>query len=196
LRARRYGEDIILEEYLEGANHRLIFINGFLAAAIRRQPARVTGDGKSCIRRLIQLQNAENHRADTGCIIPMDHETRRTLSSDGLTFNSVPREGQIIKVRRAANYHAGGIAEDITDSVDADLVRAGQKAASLFGLAVLGVDFIASEKTNRYWIIETDPDAVMSAPENARVLGCFLDYLFPEKKKPGRKKENRRQKHA
>lgn len=182
LRARRFGEDLVLEEYVEGEDRRLIFVNGAFVAAIRRVPAMVTGNGQNDIRRLIQQQNARNHKIDTSNIIPLDNETRRTLTSFGLTYNSVPRKGQMVQVRRTSNYHTGGTVEDITDSVDADLIRAGQKIAKLFGIPVIGIDFIVNAKQDRHWIIETSPDLAISPPEGHRVLGHFFDYLFPEKK--------------
>ncbi|MDO9542991.1 MAG: hypothetical protein Q7J98_11815 [Kiritimatiellia bacterium] len=193
LRARRFGEDLVLEEYVEGENHRLIFVNGSFVAAIRRVPASITGDGKKNIRRLIQQQTASNHRNDTNSLIPQDSETRRTLTSFDLTYNSVPRKGQVVQVRRTSNYHTGGTVEDITESVDADLVREGQKIAKLFSIPVMGIDFIVNAKQSRHWIIETSPDLAISPPEGHRVIGRFLDYLFPEtrlkrKKIAGKKK--------
>lgn len=182
LRARRFGEDLVLEEYVEGEDNRLIFVNGSFVAAIRRVPACVTGSGKINIRRLIQQQNIRNRRADTSNIIPLDNETRRTLTSLGLTYNSVPRKGQAVQVRRTSNYHTGGTVEDITDSVAADLVREGQKIARLFGVPVIGIDFLVNTKQGKHWVIETSPDLAISPPEGHRVVGHFFDYLFPETK--------------
>lgn len=179
LRARRFGEDLILEEYVEGEDHRLIFVAGAFVAAIRRMPAFVTGNGKNNLRKLIQQQNTRNRRHDAGNIIPLDNETRRTLKSFGLAFNNVPRKGQAVQVRRTSNYHTGGTVEDITDSVDADLVRHGQKIAKLFGIPVIGIDFLVNTRLGRHWIIETSPDLAISPPEGHRVVGHFFDYLFP-----------------
>jgi len=190
LRARRFGENLVLEEYVEGEDNRLIFVNGSFVAAIRRVPASVAGDGKNNIRHLIQQQNAKNHRADAGNIIPLDNETRRTLIASGLTYNSVPRQGQAVQVRRTSNYHTGGIVEDITEAVNPDLVRQGLKVARLFALPVMGIDFLVNTKLNKHWIIETSPDLAISPPEGHRVIGPFFDYLFPETR-PGVKNVRR-----
>ena len=180
LRARRFGEDLVLEECVEGEDNRLIFVNGSFVAAIRRVPASVTGDGKKNIRCLIQQQNARNHRDDANSLIPLDNETRRTLISFGLAYSSVPRKGQVVQVRRTSNYHTGGAVEDITESVDADLMREGQKIARLFAIPVMGIDFMVNAKQGRHWVIETSPDLAISPPEGHRVVGHFFDYLFPE----------------
>ena len=182
LRARRFGEDLVLEECVEGEDNRLIFVNGSFVAAIRRVPAGVTGDGKKNIRRLIQQQNARNHKADAGNIIPLDNETRRTLMSFGLNYNSVPRKEQVVQVRRTSNYHTGGTVEDITESVNQDLVRQGLKVVKLFAIPVMGIDFLVNTKLNKHWIIETSPDLAISPPEGHRVVGPFFDCLFPETK--------------
>lgn len=182
LRARSFGENIVLEEYVEGDDHRLIFVNGVFVAAIRRVPAAVTGNGKVNIRRLIQQQNARNRRLDASNIIPLDSETRRTLAALDLTFNSVPRKGQVVQVRRTSNYHTGGTVTDITDSVDADLLREGQKIAKLFGIPLMGIDFLVNPKLGRHWVIELSPDLAISPPEGHRVVGPFFDHLFPETK--------------
>lgn len=180
LRARRFGEDLVLEECVEGEDNRLIFMNGAFVAAIRRVPASVTGNGKHNIRCLIRQQNVRNHKADAGNIIPLDNETRRTLASLNLTYNSVPRKGQMVQVRRTSNFHTGGTVEDITETVDNDLVREGQKVARLFEVPLMGIDFLVNTRQKRYWIIETSPDLAISPPEGCRVVGPFLDYLFPE----------------
>jgi len=189
LRARRFGEELIVEEYVEGVDNRLVFVDGNYVAAIRRTPAVVLGDGKKNIRRLIEQQNSRNRKNDRSNIIPLDHETRRTLSVQGLSFNSVPKEGRSVQVRRTSNFHTGGTVEDITESVDAELVRQGRKIAQLFDMPVIGVDFLVNAQAGRHWVIESSPDLAISPPEGRRVVIAFFDYLFPEK----RAQKNRRQ---
>jgi len=180
LRARRYGEDLVLEEFIEGEDNRLIFVDGAFVAAIKRVPAFVTGNGKTNVRMLIQQQNARKRKLDASNIIPLDNETRRALASAGMSYSSVPRKDQPVQVRRTSNFHTGGTVEDITDSVDAELVRQGQKIAKLFGVPVIGIDFLVNAKHGKHWIIEASPDLAISPPEGHRVVGPFFDYLFPE----------------
>ena len=180
LRARKFGEDIVLEEYVEGEDNRLIFVNGLFVVAIRRVPASVTGNGKIDIRKLIQMQNARNRKNDAGNIIPLDNETRRALASFGLNYNTVPQNGRTVQVRRTSNFHTGGTVDDITETVDADLVRQGRKIARLFALPVIGIDFLVNSSSGRHWIIEVSADLAISPPEGHRVIGPFIDSLFPE----------------
>jgi D-alanine-D-alanine ligase-like ATP-grasp enzyme len=182
LRARKFGEDIILEECVEGEDNRLIFVGGEFVAAIRRVPASVTGNGKLSIRKLIKIQNAKNKRNDAGNIIPLDNETRRALASFGLNYNFVPQDGQAVQVRRTSNFHTGGTVDDITETVDPELVRQGRKIAKLFAIPVIGIDFLVNSSQNRHWIIEVSADLAISPPEGHRVIDPFFDCLFPKVK--------------
>jgi D-alanine-D-alanine ligase-like ATP-grasp enzyme len=188
LRARRYGEDLVLEECIDGEDNRLIFVDGVFVAAIRRTPAAVIGNGKTNVKMLIQQQNSRNRKLDASNVIPLDNETRRTLASAGLSYSSVPRADQTVQARRTSNFHTGGTVADITDAVDGDLVRQGGKIAGLFGVPVIGIDFLVNARQGRHWVIEASPDLAISPPEGHRVVGPFFDYLFPETKSKKTKK--------
>lgn len=178
-RARAFGEDLVLEQCVGGADRRLICVNGRFVAAIERTPATVTGDGRITIRRLIVRQNAAARRIDPGNRIPLDAETRRNLRDSGWDYDDVPLKGQRVQVRRTSNFHTGGAVEDITLSVDRGLVKVAEKVAREVGVPVLGVDFLV-DKAGRYRIIELSPDLAISPPEGERVAKRFLDSLFPE----------------
>lgn len=180
LRARAFGEDLVIEEYVEGEDNRLVFVDGIFTAAIKRLPAAVTGDGKHTLRRLIQRQNARNRRNDPSNLIPLDNETRRTLGAFGLAYNSIPSKEKVVQVRRTSNYHTGGTVQDITESVDAELLRQGRKIAELFNIPLIGIDFLVNWPAKRHWVIETSPDLAISPPEGHRVVTRFFDGLFPE----------------
>lgn len=181
-RARNFSEDVVIEQYVEGVDHRLIFVDGRFVAAIRREPAFVVGNGASSIRSLILQKNALACHADASNRIPLDAETRRNLAAFNLDYGSVPRKGKIVPVRRTSNYHTGGSVTEITEVVNADLVREAQKIARLFDIPVLGVDFLFNSQTGRHWVIELSPDLAISPPEGGKVARHFLDYLFPKTK--------------
>jgi D-alanine-D-alanine ligase-like ATP-grasp enzyme len=183
-RARKFSEDVVIEQYVEGVDHRLIFVDGRFVAAIRREPACVVGNGASSIRSLILQKNARACHADASNRIPLDAETRRNLAALSLDYGSVPRKGKIVQVRLTSNYHTGGSVIEITETVSTDLVREAQKIVHLFDIPVVGVDFLVNSKTGRHWVIELSPDLAISPPEGGKVARHFLDYLFP-KAKPG-----------
>lgn len=181
-RALKFGGDVIVEQYVEGQDQRLIFVDGLFVAAIQREPAFVVGNGTSSIRALILRKNARAGNHENGNRIPLDAETRRNLAALGLGYGSVPRKGVSVRVRLTSNYHTGGSVSEITDSVSADLVREGQKIVRLFDVPVLGVDFMVNPQTSRHWVIELSPDLAISPPEGKKVAQHFLNYLFPETK--------------
>ncbi|MFH1970151.1 MAG: hypothetical protein ABIJ53_07525 [Verrucomicrobiota bacterium] len=181
-RARKFSEDVVVEQYVEGVDHRLIFVDGRFVAAIRREPAFVIGNGASSIRSLILQKNARACHADASNRIPLDAETRRNLAAFSLDYDSVPRKGKTVQVRLTSNYHTGGSVTEITETVSVDLVREAQKIVRLFDVPVLGVDFLFNSQTGRHWVIELSPDLAISPPEGGKVVRHFLDYLFPETK--------------
>ncbi len=181
-RAQKFSEDVVVEQYVEGVDHRLIFVDGHFVAAIRREPACVVGNGSSSIRSLILQKNALACHADASNRIPLDAETRRNLAAFGLDYGSVPRKGKIVQVRRTSNYHTGGSVSEITQTVSADLVREAQKIVRLFDISIIGIDFLLNPQTGRYWVIELSPDLAISPPEGDKVARHFIDYLFPETK--------------
>ena len=177
--AQRYGEDVVLEQCVRGEDQRLILVRQQLAAAIRRTPAVVTGDGHSTLRLLIRRQNRRAMQLDPSHRIPLDAETRRQLARLGHRLDEVPRVGQRVQVRLTTNYHTGGEVAVITQEVAPRLVRAAQRVASLFGLPVVGVDFLVDCRRAKFWIIEVSPDLAISPPEGDDVAEYFLDELFP-----------------
>jgi D-alanine-D-alanine ligase-like ATP-grasp enzyme len=181
-RARKFSKDVVVEQYVEGVDHRLIFVDGRFVAAIRREPAFVIGNGTSSIRSLILQKNSRACHDDASNKIPLDAETRRNLAAFGLDYGSVPRKGKIVQVRLTSNYHTGGSVTEVTETVSADLVREAQKIARLFDVPVLGIDLLFNPKTLRHWVIELSPDLAISPPEGEKVARHFLDYLFPETK--------------
>ena len=180
--ARKYEEDIVLEEFVSGEDYRLIFVDFRYVAAIRRRAARVTGNGHDSIKTLIQAQNRVERKSDPSHVIPLDSETGRNLAALGLKWGTVLGAGQTAQVRLTSNYHTGGSVDIVTRSVKPALVRLATQAAKKLGVPVIGIDFLVNEKTGRFWLIELSPDLAISPPEGDIVVRHFIDYLFPETK--------------
>lgn len=178
--ARRFEEEVVLEERVQGVDERLIFVDFKFVASIRRTPARVTGNGRDTVRALIAQRNREERRIDPSHRIPLDAETGRNLKALGLTWDTVPRAGATVQVRLTSNYHTGGSIDITTATIDRRLVRTAARAARLLNLPVVGVDFLVNPVTGRFWVIELSPDLAISPPEGEDVARRFLDYLFPE----------------
>ena len=176
--ARRYEPDVLLEETVPGDDLRVILVGGELAAAIRREPARVTGDGIHTLRQLILRRNAQRRKEDPSNLIPWDAETRRNLIELGREPSEVPANGQSVRVRLTNNYHTGGTVDVVTD-VPARALRIAQRIVRELNLPLAGVDFLVDRATRRMTVIEVSPDMAISPPEGERVAHRFLDFLFP-----------------
>jgi D-alanine-D-alanine ligase-like ATP-grasp enzyme len=178
--ARDYEEEIVLEEFVSGEDYRLIFVDYRYVAAIRRRAARVTGNGRDSIRKLILAQNRIERKQDPSHVIPLDSETSRNLTALGLKWGTVPKAGRAVQVRLTSNYHTGGSVDIVTRDVKPVLVKLAARAAKKLGVPVIGIDFLVNEKTGRFWLIELSPDLAISPPEGDIVVRHFIDYLFPE----------------
>lgn len=177
--ARRFEDNIVLEQCVSGEDQRLILVGGKYVAAIRRTPATITGDGFSTIVQLIRRQNRRACAGDPSHRIPLDAETMRQLARLGHRLDEVPRAGERAQVRLTSNYHTGGDAAVITDEVTPQLRRVASRVARLFGLPIVGIDFLVDARRKKFWIIEVSPDLAISPPEGDTVVEFFLDELFP-----------------
>ena len=177
--ARRFEEEVVIEERVRGIDERLIFVNFRFVASIRRRPACVVGNGRDTIRTLVLRRNREERRVDPSHRIPLDAETGRNLKALGLAWDTVPRAGAVVQVRLTSNYHTGGSIDITTHTIDRRLVRTAARAVRLLNLPVVGIDFLVNPDTGRFWIIELSPDLAISPPEGEEVARHFLDYLFP-----------------
>jgi len=177
--ARRYEPDVILEATAPGDDLRVILVGGELAAAIRRSPASVTGDGLRTLRQLITRHNARRRRTDPSNLIPWNAETRRNLAELGHTPADIPAAGDCIRVRLTNNYHTGGTVEVVTDDVPPRALKIAQRIARELGLPLVGIDFLIDRATRRLVVIEVSPDMAISPPEGETVAKRFLDFLFP-----------------
>ena len=177
--ARRYESDVVLEETVPGDDLRVILVGGELAAAIRRHPAAVVGDGVRTIRQLIARRNAARRREDASNLIPWNAETRRNLAELGRSPDEVPAAGERVRVRLTNNYHTGGTVDVVTGSVPKRALALARRVARALGLPLVGVDFLIDRATRRLTIIEVSPDLAISPPEGETVAERFLDHLFP-----------------
>ena len=181
--AKRYSDELLLEECVHGDDWRLIYVNFEFVTAILRTPATVCGNGTDTVRSLIRQKNARARKIDPSNRIPIDKETERAIAAIGLGYDSVPQDGQKIQVRRTSNYHTGGDVTIIGDSIGSQVIAMGQAIARLLKIPVLGVDILWNENGHHH-IIELSPDLAISPPEGDIVVEKFLDFLFPETKRP------------
>ena len=152
--AQAYGDEVIVEEYIEGQHYRLLVIGGELIAAAERIPAHVIGDGQSSIEALVEKANCDPLRGEDHekalTKIKIDPVVLLTLAQKNLTVFSVPENGEVVYLRDSANLSTGGIAVDVTDWVHSDNAKLAIYAARVVGLDIAGVDLVSEDITQSY----------------------------------------------
>src|SRR5690606_11582050 len=82
--ARRYCDDVVVEERVPGQGVRIVVIDYQVVAAATRRPAQVVGDGRSTVLQLIEKHSRRRQAATAGeSAIPLDAETERCVTAAG-----------------------------------------------------------------------------------------------------------------
>ena len=143
--AARYGV-VMVEKYLPGHDYRLLVVGHRLAAAARREPPLVVGDGVHTVRQLVDLVNADPRRGEGHATsltrIRFDDIAVARLQAQGLEPTSVPEKGRRVVLRDNANLSTGGTATDVTDDVHPEVAARAVLAAEQIGLDICGVDVV------------------------------------------------------
>jgi cyanophycin synthetase len=194
LYAKKFNELLLVEKFLSGADYRILVIDGKFAAAARRDPAFIVGDGTSTIRQLIDEVNLDPKRGfgheKTLTRIKIDYMTERLLSQKHLTLHSIIPKDEKVYLKTTANLSAGGIAIDVTDEVHPMTKTMSERISQIIGLNVIGIDLITTDhriplSANNGGIIEVNaaPGFRMhvnpSEGKPRNVAGAVVDMLFP-----------------
>ncbi|TNE52374.1 MAG: hypothetical protein EP343_01020 [Deltaproteobacteria bacterium] len=144
----RWNRPAIFEEMLEGREYRVLCIDFQFVAAAWRKPAFVTGDGQHTIEELIAEKNRHPWRGEghQGYLtrIEVDDLVQEYLTDRGLTLQSVPADGEEVKLRKTGGLSTGGEAWDVTDLVcDENRELFGQIARAC-DLNTIGIDMMCS----------------------------------------------------
>ncbi len=175
------GGRVLLEEYVEGMDLRIVVINSEVVAAALRHPARVTGTGRHKIRSLIEKQSRRRSVATKGeSRIPLDGETLRCVRDAGHELDDVLSRGEELLVRKTANLHTGGTLEDVTDRLAPVLGEVAVHAARTLDIPVVGLDLLVpSVEGGEYVIVEANERPGLANHEPQPTAGRFIDLLFP-----------------
>ena len=189
----QHGADVTLESFIPGEDHRLLVVNGKFIAAAKRLPARVIGDGRSSVRRLVQAENRDPRREKGYNAlmneIVIDGESTRLLRLAGMTIDSVPAEGQVVELKRTANLSSGGSAVDVTEEIHPDNIAMAERAARVVGLRITGVDFLTPDISRSHFdvggaICEMNASVglrphIVSNPDRD-IISPIIEQLFPK----------------
>lgn len=185
----RHGKkDVLIEEFINGKDYRLVVVGDKVSAVMERIPAHVVGDGVKNITQLIKKFNknpliGERYEKPL-CKIKINGEVKRNLKKQNKKFTYVPQEGETIFLRQNANISTGGIGQDVTESISQEIKDIAVKSAKAIGMVITGVDIICEESTKKPYVLElNDTPGIdihhypyMGNPQN--VANDIVEYLF------------------
>ena len=143
-----FGHELLIEEMVAGGVYRLLYLDGELLDAVRRDPPTVTGDGASRIEQLIETENERRLAggiAAAQSLIKIDGELVRTLRREGRTLRSVPAAGEVVLLKNVVNDNRREDNVSAAGLLCPEVVRAGAEAAAAVGTRLAGVDIITPD---------------------------------------------------
>lgn len=143
----------VVEQYLLGANYRVLATQDGLVSVIRRYPPYIDGDGQQSISDLIDAENATRKKMG---LFPVIYPIKKSLPvlkylrKQGRDFDTVPANGERVYLFNRVALAPGGIVETIDQStIPAANVEMFKKVVKLFDANVLGIDVIMEHGIDR-----------------------------------------------
>ena len=148
LHAASFNPELLAEPMLSGSCYRLLYLDGQLLDAVRRDPPAVCGDGTSSISALVAAENEKRlSQRPISALSPLmiDQDALRHLGAKGLKPSSVVPAGERIVVKRAVNENADRENHMVTPEVHPEIVAAGAALVTDLGVRFAGLDLIADD---------------------------------------------------
>lgn len=144
--AYKIDREVIIEEFHEGFDFRVLIVNDRVVAVTKKLPARIRGNGGNTIRELISMENDKRVKGEkTLKPIVTDRLTNRILKLQGYTKDSIPIKNKLVYVRLNANRSTGGEAIDWTDKINYHNKVLCRLMARVLGLKIVGIDVISTD---------------------------------------------------
>jgi cyanophycin synthetase len=187
-RAGVRDRELIVERMVGGETYRLLFLGGEFIHAVRRSGIRITGDGTSSIRSLL---NSTRFAA-----IADDRVTRLTLRAQGLDLSDVPPAGAVLVARalppsETSTRELRTVYDDaITDLIGPPLAAELGAIVRAVGSEWAGIDIITpdpsrtlAESGGVFLEVNTTPGlhhhcGLESGAEPCRVAQLVLEYAL------------------
>lgn len=143
-----YGDDLLIEEQLEGDNYRLLFLDGVLLDAFVRKPPTVVADGRSTVSQLVRRANAERLEHGFGLsqvLLTIDLDMRRTLAKQGLNLRCIPPAGRVVTLKTVVNENCGADNSTATHLLCDSIIDDGARAADALQVRLAGIDVVTRD---------------------------------------------------
>lgn len=137
---------VLAEEYIPGDNYRVLVLGNEVLSVVKRNPAKIIGDGLNTIQKLIEVKN---HDRKEKLLLPIhiDTELKHKLEDQGYTLDSILEKDKEINIRNNANMTTGGTTSEVLDLVNPYYKEICIKAVQALDLEYAGVDLITADIT-------------------------------------------------
>ncbi len=145
--AAAWSCEVLIEEQVEGANYRLLYLDGELLDVVWRRPPSVIADGRSSVRQLVAQANRKrlSRQQLSHGLLTIDLDMKSTLARQSYSLASVPPAGMVVILKTAINQNCNSDNVSATGTLCGPILEAGTRAATLAGARLAGVDIITRE---------------------------------------------------
>jgi cyanophycin synthetase len=155
--AQMISPHVVLEEHIFGSVYRGTVIGGELIGVLAGDPPRVTGDGASTVRELIEKKNAA--RPQVIHEYKINPLTETFLKRSGYTLESVIPAGVTVDLSEKIGTSYGGSSTELFDTAHPKIKEYLKRAGAVVNDNLVGFDFIipdptADPDTQKWGIIE------------------------------------------
>lgn len=177
--ARQTSASVVIQEQVEGEEIRFVVMEGKVEAALLRRTARVVGDGKSSVAKLIEIENKAREK------LTFKHIKYPPLSEsivDRILLGSsqILPKGEVLELSRATMVRNGASVYDVFSQVDRSYINSVEKIVKELGAKFIVVDVFVKDFTKKqddidknYWFIEFN-----TAPVMKLFYGCRDGKMF------------------
>lgn len=184
-------DEVILEEFIPGEEHRILTVGNKVVGVVKRVPANIVGNGKDTIKKLIREKNKSKqfNPVISKKTIDIDKEVQNQLTKAGYELDDILEEGKRLYLRSKSNISTGGDPIDVMDEIDPSVIEMSKKATEAIpGLELAGIDMMIDPETNEKAIIEVNTRPMIGLhvfPTEGKprdVVKDIVDFYFPETK--------------
>ncbi|MDT0217210.1 CapA family protein [Alcaligenes sp. AB3] len=168
LATERGARRVVVEDFVQGDEVRIITVGGQYAAALCRVPAFVVGDGSSTVQELIDTKN--QHRMLNPLLGIHPIRNFDYFLAQGRELSDVPAAGEHVRLSSVSNLGMGGDSVNLTEQIDKRIIRCIEQAAAaipgatLLGFDVLIKDFKGDGKPGNIAILEINYNCGTTSP--------------------------------
>lgn len=193
--ASQYSKGVIVEQFIKGADYRVLVVGNEVKAVAKRLSASVTGDGKHTISELVNIINENPNRGERHerplTKVRLDDIALAVLKKNNMTPQTVIGAGETVLLRENGNISTGGTSVDCTETIHPDNAEIAVRAANAIGIDIAGIDIVTEDISQSILdyggvVVEvnTAPGIRMhlypSEGKPRDVAADIINYLFPD----------------